>query len=514
MRKDLCAAWRRADTGSEHVSRTRPGKPTPVLTELARSFAAPVSAFRLAYLPVLLVYFASGALGVTAVAETFWVKGALTLTPAELAQLAVWLQLPWSAKMVVSAIVDSVAVAGSMRRIWIMLGAALMATGLVLLATAAGHWWPAVRPEHLYVIGQLLVVAGAVLQEVAADALSAEVVPRQDRSGEARDPLQIDTDLAMVQIQARLAYGTGALMVAAVGGHLASMLDTTSVYLTALIVPALSTVGVLRLAEQSLTPRPLDVRVLYAGLSLIALAVAVAMLSVPLAQEIVLVAALIVIILVLHRLMAELDPELARQLAAIAVVAFMFRAVPTLGEGYRWFGIDQLGFDQRFLGILQLTGTAIGLVMAWLLTERVARGPVRGAMLGLTLLAAALWLPSLALASGAHHWTGPALGLDARALALFDEAAQSPLALVATVPLVAAVARYAPEQARATWFAAVASLMSLAVMMSQLITRYLNLALTIDRGQYDALPLLVGTVLAASLFMPLAALALLWRRLQ
>lgn len=471
---------------------------------------APLVSFRPAYLPVLLVYFASGALGVTAVAETFWVKGSLTLSPADLAQLAVWLQLPWSAKMVVSTFVDAVPIAGSARRIWILLGAALMAAGLTLLAAAAGRWWPSFTPEHMYVAGQMLLVFGAVMQEVVADTLSAEVVPRRGRDGSMRREEDVHADLSMVQIQSRLAYGIGALLVAAIGGHLASLMSTESVYKLALIVPALAALGALRVDEKGVAPQPLDTHVLGAGIAIAALAAAVNLFAVPFAQEFVFAAALAVILYVLRGLMKELDTALAQHLAAIALVAFMFRAVPTLGEGYRWFGIDRLGFDQQFLGILQLTGTAIGLVMAWVLTDRITNGPVRGIMLALTGLAAVLWLPSLALAAGFHH----TLGLDARTLAVFDEAAQSPLGLVATVPLLAAVARHAPAHARATWFAATASLMSLAIMASQLITRYLNIVFAIDRGQYDTLPFLVAAVLLLSIVMPLAAMAVVWQKLR
>ena len=77
---------------------------------------APIRAFRLAYLPLLTIYLASGALGIVAVADTFWVKQSLTLTPADLASLAVWLQLPWTAKMVVSEFVDALPILGSQRR--------------------------------------------------------------------------------------------------------------------------------------------------------------------------------------------------------------------------------------------------------------------------------------------------------------------------------------------------------------------------------------------------------------
>ena len=90
---------------------------------------APIRAFRLAYLPLLTVYLASGALGIIAVADSFWVKQSLTLSPAELASLAVWLQLPWSAKMVVSEFVDALPLFGSQRRAYTFLGAGLIAAG-------------------------------------------------------------------------------------------------------------------------------------------------------------------------------------------------------------------------------------------------------------------------------------------------------------------------------------------------------------------------------------------------
>src|SRR2546427_9538243 len=88
---------------------------------------APIRAMRLAYLPLLTIYLASGALGIIAVADTFWVKQSLTLTPAELASLAVWLQLPWTAKMVVSEFVDALPILGSQRRSYTLIGAGLIA---------------------------------------------------------------------------------------------------------------------------------------------------------------------------------------------------------------------------------------------------------------------------------------------------------------------------------------------------------------------------------------------------
>ena len=76
-----------------------------------RAVVAPIKAFRLVYLPLLMVYFAYGALGLIAVAQSFFEKKGLTLTPVDLAKLGVWLALPWAIKMVFGELVDTVALA-------------------------------------------------------------------------------------------------------------------------------------------------------------------------------------------------------------------------------------------------------------------------------------------------------------------------------------------------------------------------------------------------------------------
>jgi BT1 family len=170
---------------------TLPRQPRPRLVGALWSWLegpllAPLRAFRLAYLPLLAIYLASGALGLVAVADAFWVKKSLTLPPAELASLAVWLQLPWSAKMVVSEFVDSVPILGSQRRSYALIGGGLIAAGLLLLAGAAGGWIGFASPERIYAMAQLLVVIGGVVQEVVADAMGPEVVPRHLPDGSPR----------------------------------------------------------------------------------------------------------------------------------------------------------------------------------------------------------------------------------------------------------------------------------------------------------------------------------------
>src|SRR5262245_15027250 len=146
----------------------------------------PILAFRLRYLPLVMVYFAYGALGIIDVGRDMWIKERLTLSPAELAGIAVWLSLPWTIKMVFGALVDSVPIFGSQRRSYVVIGAACTAGGLLVLAGAAGGWLTFARADQLYLLGALLIVIGTVIQDVVADAMSTEVVARVDAAGKAR----------------------------------------------------------------------------------------------------------------------------------------------------------------------------------------------------------------------------------------------------------------------------------------------------------------------------------------
>ena len=60
----------------------------------------PLRAIRVRYVPLLMLFFASGAIGLIDVTRDMWVKERLTLSPAELAAIGMWLTLPGTMKMV------------------------------------------------------------------------------------------------------------------------------------------------------------------------------------------------------------------------------------------------------------------------------------------------------------------------------------------------------------------------------------------------------------------------------
>jgi hypothetical protein len=484
------------------------------MDRLSTAVLAPVRAFRLAYLPLLMVYFAYGALGVTAVADSFWVKKELTLKPDDLAGLGVWLTLPWTIKMVFGELVDTVPLLGSQRRIYVFLGAGLVATGLLLLAGAAGKWITFARPEVIYVVAQLLTVNGVVLQDVVADAMSTEVVARRHPDCTPRDKADIDRDLGMVQVLGRLALSLGIFAVAGLSGWLAQELSYETVFLLGLVVPLISVTGALFVGLKTTERRAIDWRILGGGLAFGAVVTLLGVSNFPLNQEVVLVISMTVVILMLKRVMAALPPETQRRMFSAVVVIFAFRTTPGVGAGYQWFTIDRLGFDEAFFGVLQQIGAAIGLTATWLLSDAVTRQPVARVLLWLTMLAAVLAVPTLILVHELHTWTERVLGLGPRSIAIIDAAAQSPLLQVSMIPLLTLTAIYAPAGHRATWFALMASLMNLALVAGQLLTKYLNILFKIDRGAYHELPGLTWTVVILGLVIPLAAILRYGQRIR
>ncbi len=485
-----------------------------VRDRLTRVLLAPIRAFRPQYLPLLMVYFAYGALGIIAVADSFWVKKELTLSPVALAQLGVWLTLPWAVKMIFGELVDTVPLLGSRRRGYVFLGASLIATGLILLAGAAGNWITFAPPEQLYIIAQIVTVIGVVLQDVVADAMSTEVVPRVTPDGNPRPQSEIDHDLGMVQILGRLALSFGALSVAGLAGYLANTLPYETVFLVGLVIPAISASGALLVRLESSESRPTDWRILGGGIAFGALIVLIGYNEVPYAQEITFLLSLTVIVTMLNHVTSDIAPNTRLKILYAALIIFFFRATPGVGEGYRWFTIDVLGFDEAFYGILGQIGAAIALIAAWLLSDAITRLPVARVLLWLTVLGGILAIPNVLLVYRFDLWTEATFGFGARTIAVIDAAAASPLAQLSMVPLLTLIAIYAPPAKRAVWFALMASFLNLALIAGQLATKYLNQIYVVERGNYSELPSLVVIAIVLGVAIPLAAILAFGGRLK
>lgn len=476
------------------------------------SVLRPVRGMRAAYIPLLLIYFSYGALGLIDVTRDMWIKESLTLGPAELAGIGVWLGLPWSIKMVFGQLVDSVPLFGSRRRSYIIVGAGLTACGLIVFAGAAGGRLSSFPADALYFIGALLIVLGTVVQDVVADAMSTEVVARMDVRGMPRSDTEIRSELGMVQVLGRLSLGVGVFSVAGLSGWLAQFLPRETVFLLGLSIPLLSMVSAFLIGRESTESQPVNWRILGGGALFGIAVVLVGIANVPYAQELVFVISMAVIISMLMIVTKDINSSTRQAIFFAAIIIFAFRATPAVGDGFFWWTLDVLKFDEAFYGTLRQTSALIGIVALWMFSRELTKYSVTRVLLWITIAGTILSLPNVGLYFGLHVWTEANLGIGPRTIALVDAATASPFAQLSMVPLLTLIAYYAPPAARATWFALMASLMNMALVAGQLQTKYLNQIFVVQRGDYAELGNLLLAAVALGFIIPLAVIILFGRK--
>src|SRR4051812_39843625 len=138
---------------------------------------------RLSYLPPLMIYMAAGVSGLTNVVGTFFVKDYLGLSAEALAALGFWAGIPYVVKMPIGHLVDLI----WRWKSWLVyLGAGLIAVSLLIMAGLLADrdaMTAVMSADAWYVLSVLLAPVGYVTQDVVADAMTVEAVPRFDAAG-------------------------------------------------------------------------------------------------------------------------------------------------------------------------------------------------------------------------------------------------------------------------------------------------------------------------------------------
>ena len=477
--------------------------------------------FRLSYLPPLMVYMAAGISGLTGIVGTFFVKDYLGLSAAFLAALGFWAGIPWALKMPFGHLVDLL---WRWKSLLVYVGAAVIAASLLIMVGLIGHReaMVSVMPAEIwYVPSVLLAPVGYVIQDTVADAMTVEAVPKINEQGLPFDEARLKLMHTTMQTLGRVAIIGGGILVAVINLYLFTGVENLpkdkiadiyrQVYLMALIIPAVSVLGVMadsflrvrerrRLLKQGLNASEvaglLDRQndftkpnwwILGGSLAFVLFTLTVGFGDFPYNEEIVFTGSMAIVCFLIVRLTRELAPDAKHVLLGTALVIFAFRAIPGPGDGATWWMIDILGFDQQFLSVLSLIGSALTLVGMFLFRRFMAERSIAYVVGFLTVAAFFLGLPIVSMYYGLHHWTAALTGgvVDARFIALVNTALESPLGQISMIPMLAWIANSAPGNLKATYFAVMASFTNLALSLSQLGTKYLNQAFVVTREVRD-----------------------------
>jgi len=515
---------------------------------------------RWTFLPPLMIYFAAGFSGLTMIVGTFFVKEYLDLSAAYLAGLAFWAGLPWALKMPLGHLVDII---WKWKWLLVYLGAALIAlsVGIMYLLLTQTEAMTAIMPMSAwYIASYMLAPSGLVIQDVVADAMSVEAVPHVDAEGNRLGVEEARALHTTMQTLGRFALILGTVAVAALNITMFSGIEAMDeaakrevyavIYLSALAIPLVSVSGVVlagiqkRRAKRGLIRGGLDPAEADAlferpgeetrpnpwyfigGAGFVAVSLTVGLSDIAYGQEIIFAGSLAIVLLLMRQLIAVLPVAQARTLIGTAIVIFVFRAVPRPGDGYTWFSIDVLGFDQQFLSILSLIASVLTLAGMVILRPLMAENSIVRIVVVLTILQGFLSLPNIGLYYGIQEITAPLTAgvVDARFIAIIDTTLESPLGQIAMIPMLAWIARNAPDDLKATFFAVMASFTNLALSASSLLTKYLNEILVVTRevtdpetgavttpADYSQLGVLLLVVAAVTVAAPLLAVVLVQR---
>jgi len=482
---------------------------------------------RWSYLPPLMVYLAAGVSGFTGIIESFFVKDQLGLSAAFLAGLAFWAGLPWALKMPLGHLVD---LFWRRKAGFVYFGAALMALSLLIMVGLTGHtqWMASFLPVDLwYIISVLLSPVGFVLQDVVADAMTVEAVPTVDEAGSPIADEKLQRMHVTMQTLGRMAIIGGSALVAGLGGWLAKILSYEIMYKWSLVIPIISVLGVTlgswstrrrrhHLRQEGFTAEEInnmlpahDTRIppnwyILGGSGIfVVMTMLLGLSDLQLKKEIIFAGSLGIIGYLIYQLVRDMDPVKRHEIIGIAVIVFVFRAMPSFGPGAQWWQIDVLGFDEAFFGTLRQIASLLAIGGMVALRSWMGRHPVPYLVAFLSVYNTIMILPFIGMYFGLHVWTEAHFGFGARTIAIIDTMADSPLGQVAMIPMLAWIAREAPRDKKATYFAVMAAFTNLALSASSLGTNYLNKIFTITRGQYQELGILMITVSAMGLVLPI-----------
>ena len=477
---------------------------------------------RLSYLPPLMVYVAAGISGLTAIVATFYIKERLGLSAEFLAGLAFWAGLPWALKVPLGHLVDLI---WRWKAVLVFVGAGLIAASLVIMiglldSTESMRAFASV--EAWFVLSTLLAPIGFVVQDVVADAMTVEAVPRVDAEGRPTSMAERKSMNTTVQTLGRVAIIGGSVAVSLANVYLLhgvgnlpaadKALAYLRVYELALVIPVVSVLGVVlgfalarrdarRLEAKGFTRQdalrmlnphterpPVNWWIIGGGLAFTLVSLGVGIGDVDGGQEIVFGASMAIVLFLMWRITRELEPDARHVLVGTALLVFVFRATPGPGAGSTWWMIDVLGFDQQFLAQLSLIGSVLTLAGLFIFRRFMAERSIAYIVGSLTIATTIIGAPVVGMYYGLHHWTAAHTGgvVDARMIALIDTALESPLGQIAMVPMLAWIANSAPDRLKATFFAVMASFTNLALAAAQLGTKYLNQWFVVTREVKNA----------------------------
>ena len=408
-------------------------------------------------LAILVVYFVQGALGLSRLAVSYYMKDKLQLTPADMANIGGITTLPWVIKPLYGFLSDGFPLFGYRRRSYLL--AAGIIGSLSWLALGADMAQDTVSMVLLTVLGS----ASVAVSDVVIDS----VVVEKSREGQAEGG-----DLQS------LCWGS-----AAIGGIM-------SAYFSGSLLSTMS---------------PQNVFTITALFPLLISASAVAIKEIKVEREKDTTASATDQLAVVQRQLGDLINTLKQPSIYLPILfIFGYSATPDPGAAMFYFNTNELGFSPEFLGEVRLVSSFTALLGVLLYRTTLKEWRIKDVILWSTILSTPLGLSQVLLTTHLNR----ELGIPDKLFVLGDSAVLAALGQVAFMPTLVLAAKLCPPGAEGTVFASLMSIYNFSGTVSSELGSLLTSALGVVDGNYDNLTMLV-TICALSGLLTLPFIDLL-----
>lgn len=405
--------------------------------------------------------------------------------------------LPWSCKLLFSSVMDSIKIAGSQRKAYLVLASILgLMASIGMFNVSSGHsilFMKFGEYKTLMVLG----LFGAISMMVSRLLFDTIIVENAANSEEK----------AILQLHSRNAMIAGGLCGAILAGPLVHFLGLQITFLVSCVSPLL--VFLVSLTSKYVEPvrtgtkKAIGVALLFI-LTVIGLGI---LLSDAWGQFAIFGFSLIVFGTLLYKQLNHLTPEIKRTFLITTIAVFMFRVNVDIGAAGTWYYQDVWKFDDVFFGLLGTTGYLAAIIAMFSLSKWLINiKKITPVLISLTVATLLLSLPDIMI------YYGYTFGMNVRHMVLLDSAGVNAIGEASMVPLGVLIAMSAPEHGKVTYFALIASLMNLCLLGGSLIGKYLNTIFVVSRGHYENLGKLLIFGLAISVALSILGIGILMIR--
>lgn len=394
---------------------------------------------------ILSAYFVQGALGISRLAVSFFLKDELSLSPAQMSAIMGVAVTPWLIKPLYGFLSDSLPLFGSRRRAYLLIAATIGVASWFSLGTVVDSIFPAT----VAIIGTSMSVA---VSDVVVDSIVVERVR----------PLPMSRS-ASLQSLCWSTSAIGGLLSAYFSGSLLQTLSPRTVFVLTALLPASTTILATFIKEPHVSLRRSE-------------------------------------IVQTFRDRASRLWEALRNPSVIlpTIFVFLWQATPSPDSAMFYFQTNVLNFGPEFLGLVRLISSMSALTGLWAYNTFWKAIPLKTLMRNATLLSVPLSLTQLVLVTRANV----PLGLSDRAFALVDGAVLTALGQVTFMPTLVLAAQMCPPGVEGSLFAALMSVYNASGVTSSELGALLTSALGVTDSNFDRLWLLV-TLCSLSYLLPL-----------